>query len=126
MARSSRLSNLSVTELQREIRRRERSASRLIRRRRSLLSKLAALDAQIAEAGVQSGGRTRPKNKSSLVEALRGILTGKSMSVTDAAAAVQKAGYKTGAANFRTMVNIALSNKKNKFKRVERGIYTAG
>ena len=46
------------------------------------------------------------------------------MSVVEAGEAVKKAGYKTNAANFRTMVNIALI-KSGKFKRMERGQYTA-
>jgi hypothetical protein len=46
------------------------------------------------------------------------------MSVTDVTAAVQKAGYNTNAANFRTIVNQCLINS-GKFKRIERGQYTA-
>ncbi len=45
-------------------------------------------------------------------------------SVTDAAEAVQKAGYRTNSSNFRTQVNLALI-KGGKFKRVGRGLYTA-
>ena len=59
-----------------------------------------------------------------LVEALSATLQGKTMSVTDAAEAVQRAGYQTTSPNFRTMVNAALLNKK-KFKRVQRGQYTS-
>ena len=46
------------------------------------------------------------------------------MSIADAGEAVRKAGYNTNSKHFRTMVNIALLNKQ-KFKRVERGQYTA-
>jgi len=47
------------------------------------------------------------------------------MGVTEAAEAVKKAGYKTNAANFRVIVNQALLKHRNKFKKVERGQYTA-
>jgi hypothetical protein len=57
------------------------------------------------------------------VDALERALTGKTMSVTDVAEAVQKAGYRTNSSHFRTQVNIALS-KDPRFKRVGRGQYT--
>ena len=41
------------------------------------------------------------------------------------AEAVQKAGYKTGAANFRTIVNQSLIKNKAMFKKMGRGEYTA-
>jgi hypothetical protein len=69
--------------------------------------------------------RSRPRNAGSLVEALKKLLTGKTMSVTEMAAAVQKAGYKTSSPNFRTIVNQTLINNKKDFKRVARGQYTA-
>ncbi|MEM9082824.1 MAG: hypothetical protein AAGB34_04445 [Planctomycetota bacterium] len=46
------------------------------------------------------------------------------MSVTDAAHAVQQAGYATTSDNFRTIVNQTLLKDK-RFKRVARGQYTA-
>lgn len=121
---------MSVADLQREIARRQRSVGTLERRRAKLLKKLSALEAQIAAYGgsVKGTGRaaggTRPKNELSLVDALAKALKGKTMSVVEAGEAVKKAGYKTNAANFRTMVNIALI-KSGKFKRMERGQYTA-
>jgi hypothetical protein len=42
--------------------------------------------------------------------------------VTDVVELVQKQGYKTTAANFRTIVNQALG-KKTLFKKISRGIY---
>jgi hypothetical protein len=53
------------------------------------------------------------------------VLKGKEMRVTDAAVAVQKAGYKTNSKTFRVQVNIALVKRKDLFKRVGRGVYTA-
>jgi hypothetical protein len=58
------------------------------------------------------------------VGALTKVLSGKTMSVVDAAEAVKKAGYRTNSQNFRTQVNIALI-KSGGFKRVGRGEYTA-
>ncbi|MDY7108645.1 MAG: hypothetical protein SYC29_08400 [Planctomycetota bacterium] len=68
---------------------------------------------------------SRPRNTGSLVEALKKLLTGKTMTVTEMADAVQKAGYKTSSPNFRTIVNQTLINNKKDFKRVARGQYTA-
>jgi hypothetical protein len=71
-------------------------------------------------------GRRRARNQQSLAEALKEILTGTTMSVTEMADAVQKAGYKTkSAGNFRTIVNQTLIRDPGTFKRVGRGQYTA-
>src|SRR5262245_18985305 len=107
MARPRSLAGLSISDLQREIRLRQRSATKLMRARNRLARKLAALDAQIAASGggrggVGMGARTRARNKENLVEALAGVLRGKTLSVTDAAEAVQRAGYRTTSPNFRT------------------------
>lgn len=118
------LTSLPISQLQAELRRRQRGVGSLVRRRERLAAKLAALDEQIRDLG-GSGGRVRPQNASSLVEALHEVLTGKTMGVTEVAEAVRKAGYKTNAANFRTIVNQALIKHKNRFKKVERGQYTA-
>lgn len=72
--------------------------------------------------GSRSGRRAR--NESNLVDSLKALLTGKTMSVTDATAKVQESGYKTTSPNFRTIVNQALLKAKN-FRRVSRGQYTA-
>jgi len=69
-----------------------------------------------------AGGK-RFKNDSNLPDALAALLKGTTMSVTEAATAVQKAGYRTTSANFRTMVNLALIKDK-RFRRVGRGQYT--
>jgi hypothetical protein len=58
-----------------------------------------------------------------LTDSLAAALKGKTVSVGDAAEAVQQAGYRTNSSNFRTQVNIALI--KGPFKRVGRGEYTA-
>ncbi len=69
-------------------------------------------------------GRKRPKNSMNLAEALAKMLKGKTMGVNEAAANVQKAGYKTNSPNFRTIVNQTLI-KDPRFKKVARGQYTA-
>jgi hypothetical protein len=70
-------------------------------------------------------GGGRGQNAESLVGALKKLLNGRTMSVTDMSDAVQKAGYKTSSPNFRTIVNQTLINNKKDFKRVARGQYTA-
>lgn len=102
-----------------------------MRKRARLVAKVRTLDSQISELGGSlSGlgsaisGRRRPKNATNLVEALKKVLTDKVMSVTEVAEAVQKAGYQTTSPSFRTIVNQALI-ASGKFKRIERGQYTA-
>lgn len=74
-------------------------------------------------AGSRRGGR-RPKNGVSLVDAVHGVLKGKTLSVSEITAAVKKSGFKTNAANFRVMVNQVFSKFSNRFKRVKHGHYT--
>ena len=130
--RRTGLVTLSVAELQAELRRRQSGAKALLRRREKAAAKLAMIDAKLAELGVSASGgpdallgRKRPKNDMNLVEALAKVLKSKTMSVTDAAAAVLDSGYKTSAENFRTMVNQALIKRTDLFKKVARGKYTA-
>lgn len=127
------LTKLSISELRAEIRRRQSGLGRLQRTREKLLTKLASVEREIAErdgdlGGIagrgRGGGRKRPRNETNLIEALRKVLSGKTMSVTEVAGAVQKAGYRTTSPNFRTIVNQTLL-KKQYFKRVGRGKYTA-
>lgn len=132
MPRPANLTKISVTDLNRELKRRQKGGQSLLRKRAKLVAKLDALDARIAELGITGaglgvgavGGGKRHKNETSLVESLAAVLKGKTLGVSEAAEAVQKAGYRTTSANFRTMVNIALINS-GKFKRVARGQYTA-
>ena len=53
------------------------------------------------------------------------VLKGKTMGVTEVAQAVQQAGYRTSAANFRVIVNQSLIKHRRLFKKVARGKYTA-
>ena len=132
MARPSKLAASSVADLHREIALRERGNMALFRKRARLAAKLDALDTQISALGLKVGrggngalpGGKKYKNEMTLVEALAKALKGKTMGVAEAVEAVQKAGYRSTAKNFRVVVNIALINS-GKFKRVERGQYTA-
>lgn len=111
----------------------------LEQRRDALLADVAKLEAILAafgQAPARLNGRAgrgrrgeggRGSNSQTLAAALVKTLRGKTMSVTEAADAVQRDGYKTSSPNFRTIVNAALLSKKNRdlFKRKGRGQYTA-
>jgi hypothetical protein len=125
------LARLSIADIHAEIRRRTGGLMRLERKRAKLAAKLEHLDQKIEELGGSvghagrgaAGGRRLVRNDMTLAEALKKAIGGKTMSVGEAIAAVQKAGYRTNSNNFRTQVNIALI--KGPFKRVGRGEYAA-
>ena len=122
------LDAMSLAELQAELNRREKGIRKLERRREKLLAELASIDADLAAVGALSaagGVRRRPRNEMNLVDSLAKVLDGKTMSVTEVTGEVQKAGYLTTAANFRTIVNQALIRENKRFKKVSRGKYTA-
>ena len=123
------LSSLSVSDLQREIDRRGRVVKPLLRRRARIAVKLAALDREIGRhGGAVSGstaGRTRPQNELTLADALAHTLKGAKMGVAEAADAVLLDGYKSNAQNFRAVVSLTFFKNPKRFKRLERGVYTA-
>lgn len=125
------LKNVPASVLHREIRSRQQQVGRLSKRRAKLLTKLADLDTQIREAGGTVtmtgavGVRKRPSNDANLRQSLVKLLKGKTLTVTEAAIEVQKAGYRTSAENFRTIVNQCLIINSDLFKKVKRGHYTA-
>jgi hypothetical protein len=136
MAQKS-LTTMTTDDLEKELKRRSRDSSRkmktLERKREKLIGQLDLIDQQIAEYAAEIGvsarthsGRRgrRPRNEASLADSLSKLLRNKSMSVTEAAEAVQEAGYKTTSPNFRTIVNQTLITDE-RFKRTSRGIYTA-
>ncbi len=129
------LSGVSIETLQAEISRRRAGLGALERKRKTLLSRLAKVEAKIVAhggtadraAGVRvgrRGARRRAQNDMSLAASLKKVLTGKTMGVSEVAEAVQRAGYKTTSPNFRTIVNQTLI-KGNGFRKVKRGKYTA-
>jgi hypothetical protein len=122
------LSTISTAELRYEISRRNKSIEKLQKKRQSLQSQMHEIDRTLAEYGAAAagggGGGKRPRNSEKLSDALARVLKGTTMSVTDAAQAVQQAGYQTTAANFRTIVNQTLI-KDSRFDNVSRGQYRA-
>lgn len=119
--------SVDSTTLQRELQRRVRQ---LETQRESILAQLQDIDRELQALGgatrtiaTGTAGR-RHGNKQTLEGALASTLKGKTMGVSEAADAVVAAGYKTNAANLRTMVNQTLI-KSNQIKRVSRGQYTA-
>ncbi len=134
-AKGGSLGDISMDDLAKEMRRRQREANRLMNRREKLVMQIEELDRQIdalggpasyGAFGLTSAGkpRRRPRNEKSLSEALIGVLKNKTLSVTEAAEAVQRAGYQTTSSSFRTIVNQTLI-KDPRFKKVARGKYTA-
>ncbi len=71
------------------------------------------------------GAVTRAENSMTLTESLQKVLRNKTMGVTEVSVAVQKAGYKTNAENFRTIVNQTLIKNPRIFKKISRGQYTS-
>lgn len=139
--RRSKLANVPVAQLQAELERRQRE---LLDQREELQQQVDQIDQELAAigasprprrgrppgrpAGTTRSTRTRgrrPRGKVTLVDALQTALRGKTMGVSEVSQAVQKAGYKTKSKNFRTIVNLALTQHTDKFKRVSRGQYTA-
>lgn len=123
------LTGMSVAQLEAEIQRRGRRVRALKRRRDRVAAKLQRLDQEIMAMGGGGGrgatGRVRPRNATNLADALHKVLKGKVMGVTEVAEAVQRAGYKTTAANFRTIVNQCLISHRKMFKKESRGKYTS-
>lgn len=126
------LRGVTVEDLRKELERRRRSSGKLLKKREKLASQIETIDAQLALLDVATGGimrvggvRKRPQNTMGLVPFLVKVLRGKTMGVTEVSMAVQRAGYKTTSPNFRTIVNQALIKHTDKFKKLERGKYTA-
>lgn len=145
------LKNLTVAALRRELARREAGGSRLRAQRAKLAKALAALDAELADLGVDGvprrpgrkpgpkpgrkagrkpgrpakgdGRSRRVKNKLTLLQAiLKGVPAGKTVSPAEAAAAAKKAGYRTAGKRFGVQVAVALAKAKE-FKKRGRGQY---
>ncbi|MGP1346286.1 MAG: hypothetical protein ACTS3F_06425 [Phycisphaerales bacterium] len=123
------LEKMTTETLQAELRRRQKGLQKLLRRRDKLRSELDQVEAELREhggvmAGIASPGgtRRRPRNEANLADALAGILSETTMSVTDVAEEVQRRGYITTSPNFRTIVNQTLV-KDPRFQRFARGFY---
>lgn len=131
---SSPLSSLSIADLNREVARRRKAIPGLQRRLAKAQAKVDRLRQEIVALGGGGAGgagsgkgrrmRTGVVNSGTLADYLKRVLTGTTMGVTEVSEAVKAAGYQTDSPNFRTIVNAALTAKKNGFKKVSRGKYT--
>lgn len=138
------LAKVTTLELQQELARRSAALKKLQQQRSELVNQVRQIDAELAaldgvsaavgrataaagpkRAGGRVTGRRRPRNAMSLADALAKLLQGRAMSVSEAAEAVQRAGYRTTSPNFRTIVNQTLI-RDSRFRKVARGRYTAG
>ena len=127
-----KLSNLSMEQLQNEIRRRQMALPKLIAERDALdcqIAELQSLGGAAAKAVVRgrpgrpAGKAKRAKNTISLADALAQALKGKqSLGVAEAVNAVLSAGYKTTSKTFKAIVNKTLLKDK-RIKNVGRGRY---
>ena len=126
------LRSVTIDELTTELRRRQKDLDKLVEKRDRLAAQLAELDREIATVGGAGGFgitargviRRRPRNTTNLADALVAELKGKTMGVSEVADAVLASGYRTSAANFRTIVNQTLLRDK-RIKKIARGQYTA-
>ncbi|MCC6910327.1 MAG: hypothetical protein IT430_20525 [Phycisphaerales bacterium] len=138
MPRKPDLSRVPTVELIRELERRQAMAGEFESRREALQKELAEIEAELSALETRASNafgrrhvnrsaaaRTRSANLQPLSVALQKLLTGETMSVSEAAEAVKKAGYKSNAADFKSVVNLTLLKRKDLFKRVGRGQYTA-
>ncbi len=138
MSKKPDLSRVPTVELIRELERRQAMAGEFESRREALEKELAEINSELSalegarkngvartRVGRSAAARTRLANEQPLHAILRDLLNGKAMSVSEITEAVQKSGYKSNAANFTMMVNLTLLKRKDLFKRVGRGQYTA-
>jgi hypothetical protein len=137
MARRSAVDELSITQLEQMLQGRRTQHNKLQRERAKLLQRLDQVDAQIrqlgggggarggAGKGRGAGGRTRPRNEQSLVACIEGVLkdAGKPMKVGDITTGVEKCGYRSTSANFRSIVNQTLIKERKRFTQAGRGLY---
>ena len=139
MAIKSSLSQMSLTQLQAEIGKRQRKLPTLTKKYKKAVRALAKAERAVAKyerqmsaLGAQSGGRRgggggrRVRGGLSLVASLQAALKSKPLGVSEAVDAIRAGGYQSTSPNLRVMVNQALVASKNKklFKRVSRGVYT--
>ena len=136
------LTRASMAELQLELKRRQRRATQLQRKRSQLLEQLDAVDQELKAIGHHdpsgSGPRTarrssgkvvtrraaRGGNTKTLLTHLEEVMAGQVLSVSEAADAVIANGYTTTSKTFRTIVNQTLLANES-FVKVERGRYTS-
>ena len=126
-----KLSDMTLDQLYKEIRRRLRVLPKLISRRDELNGQIGELEslakavesrrpARKAKRGLHA---KRYRNKTSLPEVIAVVLKRKeAMGVGEIAQAVRQAGYRSTSESFRSLVNKALISDK-RFRSVSRGRY---
>ena len=121
----------NIADLERILDERRSEVNRLQRQRADVQRKLNDLDRQIAKLvgaggglGGRRGGGGRARNDQSLADMIESALrsNGGPMKVGDITDAVQRAGYRSGSANFRGIVNQMLIKDK-RFAATDRGVY---
>jgi hypothetical protein len=123
---SVRSASLSVGELERLLRKRQREIASLTRKRAKVEKKLQALDERIRAASgtgsIKLGGRA--KNEVTLIDAIESAFKGgtKPLTVGEIMERVLAAGYQSTSANFRGIVNQTLIKGKQ-FQSAGRGLY---
>ncbi len=131
------LKKIDTTELQRELERRSRSATKLLAKRDRLAAELAELDNELRALGqtvpsarggapstrLPGAPRTRARNDMPLADAIAAAMEVRAeVTPKEAAELVMSNGYQTTSKNFGMMVSNALAKDK-RFKRVSRGLY---
>ncbi len=145
------LKSMSVADLRRELERREKGGDRLQAAHAKLAKRLATIDAELADLGVEVAPRRKPgpkpgrkagrkpgrpaggggdgrsrrvKNSMTLLEAiLKGVAMGKTVSPAEGAAAAKVAGYRSLGQKFGQQVATCMANSKKAFKKLGRGQY---
>ena len=135
----AKLGKVSVEDLKKEIGRRQRRLPELIAARDALNCQIAELEGlggakptvkRRKKAGRRKAARravkravVKPSRAGSLSSALMEALGAKGkLTISEAAEAVQAAGYKSKSKDFQNIVSMALSKDK-RFRRVRRGVY---
>ena len=137
------LRSLSIADLRRELARREANSGKLLKQHKQLTARLATIDAELAELGVDGlprrrgrppgrvagrRGPGRPKgsrNKGGLTllaAIIKGVRAGATISPADAAVAAKRAGYRSSSPNLAMMCANAMG-KSSEFRHAGRGAY---
>ena len=124
-------SDMSISDLQAEIKRRQKQLPKLRAQRKKLAQQIDSLDRKIAAlAGTPKRGARRAAPKTArrkgkaLPDYIRDVLakSAKPMRVKEIEAAVRKAGYQTQSKDFYGTVATAVREGKD-FQKVSRGVY---
>ena len=122
--RNGAASRLSLSDLERMIRGRQRELSKLHKRRANIQRKLDGLDGKIAAIGGRCPARVARRNGMNLPDTIAQVLARARgpMSIGEIAERSLAGGYRTNSGNFRAVVNVALAKDK-RFVSAGRGVY---